>query len=84
MGFGSKGIFGARGLAGMAGLAWVGLSAVPLAALAAQAAEDVVPVLLQTSEAVFSRPHDLVLNPGGRYLLVADTYNDRILLLKLP
>ncbi len=81
MGFGSKGIFGARGLAGMAGLAWVGLSAVPQAA---QAAEDVVPVLLQTSEAVFSRPHDLVLNPGGRYLLVADTYNDRILLLKLP
>lgn len=68
----------------MAGLAWAGMSAAPLAPLAAQAAEDGVPVLLQTSEAVFSRPHDLVLNPGGRYLLVADTYNDRILLLKRP
>lgn len=68
----------------MAGLAWAGMSAAPLASLAAQAAEDGVPVLLQTSEAVFSRPHGLVLNPGGRYLLVADTYNDRILLLKRP
>lgn len=34
-----------------------------------------------TSEAVFSRPHDLALSPDGRYLYVADLGNDVVRVL---
>lgn len=39
------------------------------------------PVLLQISEAEFSRPHDLVLSPDGKFLYVADVGNDAVQVL---
>lgn len=39
------------------------------------------PVLVKTSETVFSRPHDLVLSPSGRFLIVADNGNDAVKVL---
>jgi len=43
--------------------------------------EDFRPVLMKTSAAEFSRPHDLVLSPDGRFLFVADNGNDVVKVL---
>jgi len=45
------------------------------------AAEMWRPVLVQASKTVFSRPHDVVLSPDKRFLVVADNGNDDVKVL---
>lgn len=45
------------------------------------AAEMPTPIYLKASETVFSRPHDLVLTPDGKHLLVSDLGNDVVQVL---
>lgn len=69
------GIFRALWMTLLAGL--MGLSP----SVAANAAESVSLTLVKTSKTVFSRPHDLILSPDRRYLLVADNGNDAVKVL---
>jgi YVTN family beta-propeller protein len=58
-----------RAIGFLAALAWSG------------AAAAVEPVFVAASDTSFSRPHDLVLSPDGRYLFVADVGNNAVKVL---
>ena len=58
---------------------WLGAGG--MSAVNAWAAPALRPVLLQISERVFSRPHDLVLSPDGKFLYVADVGNNVVQVL---
>ncbi len=51
------------------------------ATTAATLAENEGPTLVTISDKSFSRPHDVTLDPGGRYLYVADLGNDVVKVL---
>ncbi len=51
------------------------LAAVLALAAGGTAAQSVAPTFVTDSDASFSRPHDLVLSPDGRFLYVADVGN---------
>jgi len=56
----------------------VGLAAAVAAVPAAKAAEAVTLTFVKASKTVFSRPHDVILSPDRRYLLVADLGNNAV------
>jgi YVTN family beta-propeller protein len=57
------------------------IAALFAATTATTLAANEAPVLVAISDTSFSRPHDVTLDPGGRYLYVADLGNDVVKVL---